>query len=309
MAKKILALLAALALLLAFASCGKAEDPTEAPTTTVEETEEVFLTTEPDTSETEEDTAEGTTDAVGVETTTAEEVSSKESETATTAETTTKPAGKPGTKEEIVAYFNDAYKKVKTEKPGYTFHERTDIDKNKIKSSKSWLESVASLVMPIAESAFTKWSDPEVTAKGADHSGLPPYVDVDPKWLKSATCTENGGNYVIRLNLVDENVPVLPKDSRTTIHGKMLDRGVYNWDAVIGGTEQIPVIKIEINTFACNYSGSYLDATINKTTGALVKVTTWTFCQAQVEVKVPIFGVLDASVPLGNESEYYDFGK
>ena len=281
--KDTLAFGAAVLLLFACAACA---DGGPGPPTAAPDTSEEITTTEPDTLD-----AVLTTDEV--ETT----------GDAFTEAPTTLP-GKPATKAEIVDYFNAAYKKVKREKPGYTFHERTVIDKDGISSSKSWLENVASLVLPMAEGAFSKWTDPAVTARGADHSNLPPYVDVNPKWIKSATCTESGGNYLIRLSLVDESVPVLPKDGRTTIHGKMLDRGVYNWDAVIGGIEQIPVIKIEINTFACNYSGSYLDAIINKTTGAVVKVTTWTTCQANVEAKVPIFGTLDASVPLANESEY-----
>jgi len=281
----------AAALLLACAACGGNPDPTTTP-----ETEAIITTAEPGTleivtSEVEETTEELTTVDV----------------TTTAAPTTV--SGKPSTKAEIVDYFNAAYKKVKAEKPGYTSHERTVIDKDKISSSKSWLESVASLVLPFAEGAFTKWTDPEVTARGADHSGLPPYVDVDPRWVKSAICTESGGNYMIRLNLVDESVPVLPKDGRTTIHGRMLDRGVYNWEAVMDGIGQIPVIKIEVNKFACKYSGSYLDAVIDRATGAVVKVTTWVNCQAEVEVKVPVFGALDASLPLGNESEYFNFGK
>jgi len=289
--KSVLALGLTAMLLFTFAACNKDPKPPSEPPTSDEVT-----TTEPGTLETmgTSETEASSEKPAAVDVTTAE---------ATTIAPTTVP-GKPSTKAEIVDYFNAAYKKVKTEKPGYTFRERTVIDKDGIRSSKSWLENVASMVLPIAENAFAKWGDPEVTSKGADHSDLPPYVNVEPKWVKSATCTENGGNYIIRLSLVDESVPVLPKDSRTTIHGRMLDRGVYNHGSVIDGIEQIPVIKIEINTFACDYSGSYLDAAINKATGAVVKVTTWTTCQANVEAKVPLFGVLDASVPLANESEY-----
>ena len=287
-------------LLFACAACNSGgPDPvttspdTEAITTTEPDTLEVVVTSDM------EDSSETTAEAI------TEVTSTLPGETSTVEATT----GKPSTKAEIVDYFNAAYKKVKADKPGYSFRERTVIDKDGIVSSKSWLENIASLVLPVAERSFSQWSDPEVTAKGADHSDLPPYVDIDPKWIKSATCTESGGNYQIRMSLVDESVPELPKNNRNTIHGKVLDRGVFNWDAVIGGVEQIPVVKIEISKFACDYSGSYIDATVNKTTGALVKVTTWTSCQADVIAKVPIFGELDASVPLGNESEYFDFGK
>ena len=314
--KRILAGVLGVCILLLCTACNRSNptNATEAVTTANTETTETLTdltATEPTETSTEDDLS--TTEPETADATATTDTSATTDVTATTdaAATTTIAAAAakaPSTKAEIVDYFNAAYKKVKTEKPGYTTHERTFIDEN-IYSSKNWLKNVASLVLPMAKGLFTKWTDPEVVAKGANHSKLPPYVDVKPEWIKSATCKESGGNYVIRLNLVNESVPVLPKDNQSTIHGKMLDRGVFNWEAVMDGVEQISVINIEINTFACDYSGSYLEATINKTTGAVVKVTTWTACQANVEAKVPVFGVLDASVPMSNETEYYDFGK
>ena len=305
MAKKILALLAALALLLAFTACNKTEtptDPSETATTTADDltvnASELDTTQEGDTT----DESGETTDEV--EATLVEEGSTLPGETTNVGDTTatTKPATKPEGKQEIIDYFNAAMKKTKADKPGYTFRERTVIDDTKISSSKGWINTIAPGIVRLAKGLFSNWTDPDVKAKGADHSGLPPYADVKPEWIKSATCVESGGNYVVRLNLVNESVPVLPHDNKNTIHGKVLDRGVYNWDAVMGGVEEMG--GIEISEFACEYSGSYVEATFNKATGAAVKVTTWTSCQASVIAKVPVFGELDASVPLGNESEY-----
>ena len=280
--KRLLALGVAAMLLFACAACngGKPPEPTDPEiseeSTTEPETIDVVVT------EDEETTAEE--DAT-------------EDETTTEAEATT---GVPKDKAEIVAYFNEAMAKVKADKPGYTFQERTHIDDTKISSSNRLLNTIAPPIVRAAKGAFSKWTDPSVKAKGADHSGLPPYAEVNPSWIKSATCTESGGNYIIRLNLVNENVPKLPHDNKTTIHGKVLDRGVFNWDAVMGGVEEIGMV--DINEFACAYSGSYVEAVFNKTTGAAVKITTWTACQADVVAKVGF--TLDASVPLANESTY-----
>ena len=286
--RRFLALGIAAMLLFAFAACNGNNPPETDP----EITQEINLesdTIDAAATEDEEITEETTTEAP--EETTAEE--------ATT--------GVPKTKEEIVAYYNAAVAKVKADKPGYTMHDRTIIDRNKISSSSGLISGAVRVVMPIVERSFTKWSDPSVRAKGADHSKFPPLVDIKPEWIKSATCTESGNTYQIKLYLVDEKVPVLPESTQNTIHGKAIDRGVYDKGAIMDGVEDIGMI--DINKFACVYTGSYINATVNKDTGAIVKVTTFANCNVDVEAKVTLLGTLDASLPLGNETEYFDFGK
>ena len=260
------------------------------------------MTTQEDDSSAEETstevtTAETETSAQAV----AETLSTKPSETSTT-EATTAANQKPGTKAEILAYYNAAVKKAKADKPGYSVSERTLIDDKKISSSKGWINSVAPGIVSMARGSFSKWSDPEVTAKGASHSDLPPFADIKAEWVKSASCTESGGNYQIKIVLIDERVPDLPENSRNTIHGQVLRNGVYTRPSIQDGADTIG--GLEINKFACHYSGCYLDATVGKAAGAIAKITTLVSCQADVEAKLPVFGTLDASVPLANESLY-----
>ena len=290
--RSILALGVAAALVFALAACKDKEPEITEPDTTVE------TTTEPETIDVDI-TLEGET-TTGPETT---EPTTLEGET-TEAEATT---GVPKTKAEIVAYYNEAVTKLKEDKPGYTMHDRTIIDKDKITSSSGLLNGAIRLVFPMIQNLFTKWSDPSVKAKGADHGGFPPKGEIKPEWIKSATLTESGGNYRIKLTLVDENLPDLPDSTANTIHGKVIDRGVYDKSMVTDGVADIG--GIDVTKFACKYSGCYIDATVNKATGAIVKVTTYTMAMTDVEVKVTLLGTLDATVPLGNETEYFDFGK
>ena len=206
-----------------------------------------------------------------------------------------------------MAYYNEAVTKLKADKPGYTMHDRTIIDKDKITSSSGLLSGAIRLVFPMIQNLFTKWSDPSVKARGSSHDGFPPKGEIKPEWIKSATCTESGGNYRIKLVVVDESLPDLPKSTANTIHGKVIDRGVYDQSMVTDGVADIGMI--DVTKFSCKYSGCYIDATVNKATGAIVKVTTYTMAMTDVEVKVTVLGKLDATVPLGNETEYYDFGK
>ena len=301
--KSALALGLAALLLFACAACGGGNKPEPTEPETSEAT-----TTEPESLDVAATTGEDETseEPASVDETTTEAPSTKPGETtaegATTTVAPTTVPGKPSTKAEIVAYYNTAVAKVKADKPGYSFQERTHIDDTKISSSKGFLNAIAPAIVKMAKGLFSKWTDPSVKAKGADHGGFPPKAEIKPEWIKSATCTESGNSYQIRLNLVDEHVPELPESTQNTIHGKTIDRGVYNRSSVMDGVEQLN--GIDINKFACNYSGSYIDATVNKATGAIVKVTTWCSCQADVIAKVPVFGELDASVPLANESEY-----
>ena len=284
--KGLLALGIAAALLFAFTAC-KPDDPGPTEPDPTEET-----TTEPDT--------------IGVDITLDDDVTTTtEPETTTEAsqpgETTTEEAttGVPKTKAEILDYFNAAMKKVRADKPGYTSQERTIIDDSKISSSKGWINTIAPPIIRMAKGIWSNWTDPSTKAKGADHSGLRPIVDIQPAWVKSATCTESGGNYSIRINLVDERVRELPVNEADTMHGKAI--ACFTKGDIADGAGDVGV---DISQFDCLYSGSYITCTIDKATGTMVKMTTYNQAQVELEAKVPVLGTLDASLPLAQERVY-----
>jgi len=288
--KSVLALGLAALLLFAFAACkGDPPEPT-APeitdeiTTTEPETLDVVMTTEEDISE-EPTAAEAPSTAPGE----------------TTADEPTTVAGKPATKAEIVAYYNAAAKKVKADKPGFVMNDRTHIDDQKIWISSNALNAIAPGIIRLAKNSFSNWSDDRVTAKGANHDKFPPFADIQDSWIKSATCTESGANYVIRLNLVNERVAVLPTDNKNTIHGKVMDNGVHTTGSVRDGAADMGV---DISKWDAQYSGSYINATINKTTGAIVSVIYYVDSVVSVTVKVPIIPAQDATIPLATETRY-----
>jgi len=302
MTKRILALAIALSLsLMLFACNDKPEPPTEPLTeSTKEEGIPAAVTeTDPDQITTADETEPGEETTDDAETTTADEVSTQPGETTTKAETTAAATKKPETKAEILDYFNAAMRKVRSDKPGYTSQERTIIDDTKISSSKGWINTFAPPIIRMAKGLWSDWTDPSVKAKGADHSGLRPIVDIQPAWVKSATCTESGGAYNIRIYLVDERVRELPVNEADTMHGKVI--ACFTKGDITDGAGDVGV---DISKFDCLYSGSYIDCTINKSTGAITKLTTYNQAQVDLEAKVPVLGTLDASLPLAQERVY-----
>jgi len=290
--KSVLALGTAALLLFACASCnGGGSDPTAAPETEV-------TTTEPETLD-----VAGT--SVGEETT--EEPATMDGTTAETSgtvpgetsaiEAPTTMAGKPATKAEIVAYVNTVMTNVRTVKPGYSMQEITHIDEDGITSSRGAIKTLAKGAVALSKGFWSKWTDPKVKEKGDDHNGVNPKTDLQESWVKSASCSESGNTYTIRVNIIDERVTKLPENEKDTMHGKIMmaqtKGGIEDGAAQIG----IKMSKAEIL-----YSGSYIVLTVNKTTGLPSKITAYT--NYKLDMVADVLGGIDAVIPLANEKMF-----
>ena len=279
--KGILALGVAAALLFALAACNNKEaegDTTAAATTefepdtidTIADAEET--TAEPD--DTTDDTQPGET---------------------TTEETTT---GIPKTKAEIIAYVNTTMQKVRAEKPGYTFTERTVIDDSRVSSSSGLINTIAPPAIRMAKGLWSNWTDPSVKAKGANHDGVHPKVDLTDNMIKSATCTERSGVYTIRIYFVNEHVSELPVDEKSTMHGKVMS--AMEKGGLEDGVGQIP--GLTMNKFDILYSGSYIEMTVDKATGMPKKINSYVDMYVNMEARLG-FNV-DAAIPIAGDRVY-----
>ena len=295
--KTILALLLVLMLGIGLASCGKdpssAEPATEAEDATVKAEPLAVIVTETqeesETSAPKEDTTAEVTISI--------QATTSETETTTKTETTTAAAKMPSGKAEIIAYVNSAMKKVRQDKPGYTVQERAIIDDKQISSPSRLIDTLAPPIIRAAKGSWANWSDPSIMAPGADHSDVIPKVDLQSSWIKSATCTESGGSYQIRVNLIDERVPELPSDGNSTMHGKVAK--VYTKGDVEDGASKVGV---QLTRFDCLYSGSYIDLTVDKITGNVTKITAYISRQADIEAKLGLS--VSVSIPLAMEKVY-----
>ena len=288
--KSILALGIAALLVFALAACNnKPDNPTDPPTTeiTTDVTEEPTI----DTAGTgDQPTTEAPTEVGG---TTVEPTTVDPSATTLEVATTTKPT----TQAEIIAYANTAMDKVRADKPGYSFTERTIIDDSKMTSSSGLIKTLGPPIIRFAKGMWGSWTDPSVKAKGADHNGVIPKVALQDGWVKSATINESGANYVIKITLKDERVATLPVDEKSTTIGKIAM--AHTKGSIADGAAQAGVT---INEFDALYTGCYIDLTIDKATGTVKKITAYTNAQISVEAKLAV--TVDASLPLANESVY-----
>ena len=279
--KKFLALCAVAALLFACAACnrnqpGDTTEPDTSETTTTEpDTQDVLLpqtddeTTEPDITA-EAPTADGET---------------------TTAEATT---GVPKSKADIIAYVNEVMAKVREDKPGYSFTEITHIDDKNIKSSNGAIRTLAKGVVAISKGFWSKWTDPKAKEKGGDHGGVNPKAELTASMVKSASCTDNGSTYQIRINIVDERVTKLPDNEKDTMHGRIMMAQTK------GGIEDgASKVGVKFSKAEILYTGSYIELTVNKTTGLPKKITAYT--GYNLDMIVEMFGGVDAVIPLANE--------
>lgn len=314
----LLAILLALALVFLMAACtggGSGEEESSAADTTAavteESTEDVFgevsnpatddETTAPSEStqeSTEPSTAETTTDAV---TTTADKTDSAAT-TTTKPVTTTKANAKPSTTAEIVAYFNTASNKVKTDKPGYSLTSRTIIDDTKVSSPSGFIDTIAPPIIRMAKSSWDKWSDPVAVAKGASHNEYPVSGQswsskLQADWVKSASCTESGSNFTIKIVMKDETVSELPVSGTTTKHGQVLK--VFTKAEIADGASELGV---NIQRFSCAYSGCSVEIVVDKASGSIKKATY--YINSQVDMQVKLGFTLEASIPLAQEHVY-----
>lgn len=289
--KSVLAIGLAALLLFAFAACKKSDPPqpttagiTDEITTTEPETLDVAATT--DFEETTEATVDGTT---------AEAPGTVPGETTTEAPTTM--AGKPVSKAEIVAYVNAVMTNVRTAKPGYSMQEITHIDGDGITSSRNGIKTLAKGVVSLSKSFWSKWTDPKVKAKGDDHNGVNPKTDLQESWVKSASCSESGNTYTIRVNIIDERVTKLPENEKDTMHGKIMMAQTKG--GIEDGAAQIGIKMSKAELF---YSGSYILLTVNKATGLPSKITAYT--NYKMDIVADLFGGVDAVIPLANEKVF-----
>ena len=292
----------AVAAMLAFmlSACGGSE-PADTPpekSTQAPATEEVDAPTTAEDLTEEDPTEETSPEEDATEAEPADETTAPADETTTA--TTVATARTPATVAEIVAFYNDAANRVKTQRLGYTLVARTHIDRDAIVVHNWVLNAFAGPALSIAE-RWMDWSEPEVVAPGASHNGF--FVAgqswssrLQPDWVQSAAITPRGNEYHIRIVLRDERVPQLPVDQTATRHGQVMK--VFTQAEIADEANNIP--GIEIRQWDALYSGSYVEAIVCTATGNMKRARF--FINSQVEAEIGVVGsTARASLPLAQE--------
>ncbi len=278
--KKILAILLALSMLAAFAACGAKNTPET--TTEAESTEEITdevteEATEPESTEATSEDASATEASSEAATTEKASEAASEDASATDAsetESTTEAPKAPQTKEEIVAYFNEASNKVKTEAKSAT-RQYSKISLNGSTTLPSSLNTILKLLGG-ADSflgdqlAKNSKNDPETFTGSQIKETYPVEGEAWSSKLtaadvKSATCVEKDGKYVITITTVADG------KSDSIKHGQGHAPKAFN--VVLPGVvnDNIPGVAASmVGTATMNYPSSTVKAVIDPATGRVV---------------------------------------
>ena len=226
------------------------------------------------TKEPESATEAATTGTVSLETT----------QSTTAAPTLPVQPKKPEAIPEIVAYYNTAANKVKTEKPGYRCLEATLI--RDVSCSNRLLNRLAPTIIGMFLSE--ELQEEAVVTKGASHSNFPVEKQnwssrLEPQAVQSATCIEKGETYEIEIWMKPEALPEPPKDRTTTRHGKLMN--VLEYHEIFDEIEKFSFL-LKIESFQPTYRGSYVKCTVDKASGMPITATYYFSTDVVVVAKV-----------------------
>lgn len=282
-----LAIVLSLAIVCAFAACKK-DDPAD-PTTT----DPAAITSSSDNASGEDVGTEPVTDDNGE----TEPVTDDKGETVTGGSnpakpddtTTTKapaPNKKPETKAEILAVYKAAVDRVYAKQstaPGYDKAEWQTLS-----TDAGWFVDMFSGIIAgyMTSEEEAKGKELQVTAKGSDKalSRFQECTLTNTSVIKSATCTQKGGNYVLKIVLNKVRNPTRKDDFGKITQAFLTRQEVL--DEVNG--IKVAGIKIvrEIRTLDLDYSDCTISCEINPTNNQFVYLHHTTNCLATVDASV-----------------------
>ena len=266
--KKLIAILAALAIVLTLAACG-AKTNDETTTTEPEVTEEI--TEEVVTDEVTEAPTDADESTEAPEESTEAPDESKEDASETETEEATEAPKAPQTKEEIVAYFNEASNKIKTDAKSVT-RNSSKISLAGSTQLPGWVNTVARVVGgadAFIDDQLTKNSKGSETFTGAQIKATYPvegesYASkLTAADVKSATCTEKDGKYTITI------VTVADATSQNAAHGQGHAPKAFNVPLPATINENVPGFAKNMigGTAAMEYPSSTFKIVVDAKTG------------------------------------------
>ena len=277
--KKLIALLAALALVISLAACG-AKTTDETTTAAPDESTEEVVTDEVTEAPSEDESTEAPEESTEAPEESKEDASEAESESET--EETTEEAKKaPQTKEEIVAYFNEASNKVKTDAKSVTKN-YSKINLNGSMTLPSSINGILKLLGGADEFVGgqlekNSQTTPE-TYTGAQIKAKYPVENesyaskLTAADVQSATCTEKDGKYTITI------VTVADAKTANVAHGQGHAPKAFNVPLPATINENIPGVATGIvGTASMNYPSSTAKIVVDAKTGH-VESSTYDIC-------------------------------
>lgn len=192
---------------------------------------------------------------------------------------------KPETAAEIAEYYKTAINKAKTQAKTVTRVKDGAINyQGKV---------VAGNLSSVAESLMGMFMAPdansiEVKNEPWEASKLPPEgvnSALTADGIKSATCEENGDNYIVTIVAKDAVNPAAGSDGVGSI------ASVIQQETITGSISSVP--GLELNNISLAYENVTVVATIEKATGNMTALSLDAPCFLSLDAKVPLLGSID----------------
>lgn len=254
-----------------------------------------------------DDTQESASHAfdAGSEATSAASPNHRPVETVKPVSATTKPSKqnqKPSTTAEIVAYFNAAANKVKTEKPGLTKTEKISFQVQ----GDSAIAGIANQVQKALKNTLNP--DPITVKKGASHNAVFPVENqswasrLSADAVSSASCVEKNGAYLITIRLKDEHISYeQAKKPLQTRHGQVVD--ILKTSEI---EEQMKGLSwlITVHDLDQTYSGTTITCTVDKQSQKMRSAHYRIISHAVIRASAPLVGDTTVNATLTFNQEY-----
>ncbi|HIT52947.1 MAG TPA: hypothetical protein IAD07_03300 [Candidatus Fimivicinus intestinavium] len=271
---RLAALLLCLALVFSLGACGG--DPQEESTNPSAD-ESINSSAENTLPAGESQTQPDETDTQAAQSTEPSETAGEQKESITAAEQagskTTQPVktqqdSQPKTVAEIVAYYNKAANKIKTDKPGYT-------KKYTMQQFPGSQATLGSAKVPNWLMNLISKDETSTIKKGNSSNDIFPAAGfawsskLDPKYVKSATCTKSGSSYKIHITLKDETNPQVGKGGYGSCMS-VIDKA--------GAQEMVP---LTIKSITMKYHDGYITATVDIKTTQIISAELSASCKME----------------------------
>lgn len=193
------------------------------------------------------------------------------------------------TKSEIVALYRDGINNAKNNAKKVTYVSTETINYNNIVEAGTMSSTAQSLI-----SSFMGY---EEINEVIDNNALPP-SDVSCKLstsdVKSATITESGSYYKVKIKMHDETNPVVGKGIGAVVN-------IVDEKSI---TESVSSTSAKVSDVNCAYENVVVEAKIEKSTGRLVYLTTDAPMIMSMDVSMSIVKVEDARVGIQTIDKY-----
>lgn len=191
----------------------------------------------------------------------------------------------PETTEEIVEYYKNAINNAKTNGKNVVRVKDGAINYNGVVRAGN-LSSVAESLMGMfmvadadsIEVTNTEWTAEELPPSGAQSN-------LTAAGVESATIVEQGDYFIVTIEAKDASNPRAGDDGVGSI-SSVIEEG-----QITGAIGSVP--GLELNNISIDYENVTVIATIDKTTGYLVALTTSSPCYLSLDAKVPLLGSID----------------